>query len=172
MKRLPAAMSFLSVLIVLAGCASAPRAPVTASGAAIQIMILSSRGNPEEMTEKQWGWRNEVGGWMEPDLVRQLTRSGYSATLIGSRDDFEPAGDRYLLSVAITSYNPGSSAARIFVGYGAGACSLDIHYELYGAEPEPIMAWDDGVGTSANWQKLPRKLNINTVKRITVKLSE
>ncbi len=172
MKNNLIGMLTLIVLVLLMGCASAPRAPVTDSGSAIQIIILSSRGNQEEMTEKQWSQHNDVGSWMEQDLLRLLARSGYEATLIGSRADFESAEGRYLLTVTITSYSPGSSAARILVGYGAGACSLDNHYELYGTEPEPIMAWDDGVGTSGHWQRLPRKLNTNTIKRITAKLSE
>jgi len=40
-----------------------------------------------------------------------------------------------------------------------------------GYEAKPIMAWDDGVGTSEHWSRLPRKLNANTVKRITKKLT-
>ena len=52
------------------------------------------------------------------------------------------------------------------VGFGAGAASLDNHYELLGPDLDLIMAWDDGVGTSGDWKRLPRKLNSNTVKKV------
>ena len=123
------------------------------------------------MTERQYQYRVEVGQWMERDLLNMLRRSGYDAALIESKGEFEAREGRYLLTVRIESYNPGSSAARFLVGFGAGAASLDNHYEFYGTAPQPLMIWDDGVGTSEHWTKLPRKLNANTVRKITERLT-
>ena len=145
----------------------APARPnVAPAGAKTEIVVLCDRGATADLAPRQQQWRNEVGAWMEPDLVRELNRAGYQASLIASRDKFEVRAGRYLLAVKITSYNPGSTAARIMVGYGAGSAALNTHYELFGADAKAVLTWDDGVGTSQNWQRLPRKLNENTVKRL------
>ena len=171
MKKYPIVMCLVLFVVLVAGCARAPRAPLSDAGERIEIMVFSDRGNPAEMTERQYKYRIEVGQYMERDLINRLKRSGYRTELINSKDEFEARAGRYLLIVKIVSYNPGSSAARILVGFGAGAASLDNKYEFYGAGKEPIMAWDDGVGTSEHWTRIPRKLNANTVKRITGKLT-
>jgi hypothetical protein len=171
MKKYPIVMWLVACMVLIAGCARVPRAPLSDTGQKIEIMVFSDRGSPAEMTERQYKYRIEVGQYMERDLINRLSRSGYEAKLINSKDEFEPSVGRYLLTVKMVSYNPGSSAARILVGFGAGAASLDNKYEFYGAGSEPIMAWDDGVGTSEHWSRLPKKLNANTVKRITEKLS-
>ena len=171
MKKYPIVMCLVLFVVLVAGCARAPRAPLSDAGERIEIMVFSDRGNPAEMTERQYKYRIEVGQYMERDLINRLKRSGYRTELINSKNEFEARAGRYLLIVKIVSYKPGSSAARILVGFGAGAASLDNKYEFYGAGKEPIMAWDDGVGTSEHWTRIPRKLNANTVKRITGKLT-
>lgn len=171
MKKYPIVMCLVLFVMLVAGCARAPRAPLADAGEKIEIMVFSNRGNPAEMTERQYKYRIEVGQYMERDLINRLKRSGYRALLINSKDEFEARAGRYLLIVKIVSYNPGNSATRIFVGFGAGAASLDNKYEFYSAGQKPIMAWDDGVGTSEHWTRIPRKLNVNTVKRITEKLT-
>ena len=171
MKTYPIAMCLVFCVLLVTGCATAPRAPLTDAGEKIEIVVVSDRGNPSEMTERQYEYRVEVGQWMERDLLNMLRRSGYEAVLIESKDKFEARKGRYLLTIKIESYNPGSTAARMLVGFGAGAASLDNHYELYGITPQPLMSWNDGVGTSEHWKKLPRKLNANTVRKITEQLT-
>ena len=171
MKKYPVVMCLVLCVLLVAGCARAPRAPLSDTGQKIEIMVFSDRGSSAEMTERQYKYRIEVGQYMERDLINRLRRSGYRTELINSKDEFEARAGRYLLIVKIVNYNPGSSAARILVGFGAGAASLDNKYEFYGAGPEPIMVWDDGVGTSEHWSRLPRKLNANTAKKITEKLT-
>ncbi len=171
MKKYLIVMCLVLFVMLVAGCATAPRSVLTDVGEKIEIIVFSDRGNPAEMGERQYKYRIEVGQYMERDLINRLRRSGYEATLINSKDEFKARKGRYLLTVRIVSYNPGSSAARIIVGFGAGAASLDNQYELYGAGPQPLMTWDDSVGTSAHWTKLPKKLNANAVKKITEKLT-
>ena len=153
--------------LLLTGCSSIPRAPLTETGEKIEMYVLSNRGDPDEMTERQYAHRNEVGQWMERDLMNILRRSGYEARQISSRDEFEPAPARYLLEMTIDSYHAGSSAARMMVGYGVGAASQDNSYALYGVGEEPLLDWTDGAGTSGHWTEIPRVLNRNTVRRIT-----
>ncbi len=143
-----------------------------ADGKKIAILVLANRGNPEDMTEKQFGWRNTVGAWMEKDLLRILNKAGYDARLIEKREDYGYEQGTYLLSIAITSYNPGSAAARILVGFGAGAMSLDTHYELFGEGDNSLLADDFGTGSSRSWSHCARKINQHTAKAVTDKLTQ
>jgi hypothetical protein len=162
----------LILMALISGCArGGATAPPAASGEKTEIILLSHRGNPASMDERQYQFRVEVGQWMERDLLNMLRRSGYEARQINSRTDFTPKAGRYLLEVTIDSYNPGSSAARIVVGFGAGAAALDNSYAL-SAGQQPLLVWSDGVGTSQHWTRLPRVLNERAVKKVTEYLKE
>ncbi len=121
------------------------------------------------MESRQWKYRNEIGRYMEPDLIRRLNRTGYNATLIQSASEYQPGPDSYLLSMEITSYNPGSSAARMLVGFGAGACALDMNYEVQ-KDGRVIRRWQDGIGTSGDWRRLPIALNDKLVRKLNAEL--
>lgn len=127
MKTYPIAMCLVCCVLLVTGCATAPRAPLTDAGEKIEIMVLSDRGNPSEMTELQYQHHVKVGQWMERDLLNVLRRLGYEAVLIESKDEFEARKGRYLLTVKIESYNPGG-AARMLVRFSEGAASLDNRY--------------------------------------------
>jgi hypothetical protein len=167
---------FMLIALVLIGCGGrkAVNTQNTSSpdGKTIELYILSDRGNADEMTAAQYKNRQQVGQWMEQDMIRIFNRAGYAATLLQSRDEFTPGPGKYLLSVSIVNYNPGSKAARIVVGFGAGAVSLDNHYDLYGEATAPLLSYDDGVGSSRDWKNCARKLNENALKRVSQRLSE
>jgi len=172
MKTFRLALPLFLSLLFLAGCAaSSGRAPQSAAGEKIEIMVLSDRGNPAEMNAYSAKGISDLAPYMEKDLLGQLKRAGYQARLIQDRSEFTPGNGRYLLVTRIVNYNPGSSAARVLVGFGAGAASLDNHYELFGNSAQPLLSWDDGVGTSQHWSRICRKLNANTVKRLNQQLS-
>ncbi len=155
----------LLLFLLLSACAaSGGRAPHAASGRQIEIAVIFDRGDSSNAYEAKG--ISDLAPFMERDLIGQLKRAGYQARLIRERSEFTPGPGRYLLIARIVKYNPGSSAARMFVGFGAGAASLDNHYELYGTSPQPLYNWDDGVGTSEHWSRLCRKLDGNTVKRL------
>ena len=101
--------------------------------------------------------------------MSRLRRAGYDAEMIQSPTGYNPAEGRYLLTVKTVSYNPGSSAARILVGYGAGACSLDMHYEVMRGATV-LQRWEDGIGTSTDWRRLPRALNEKLVRKLNAEL--
>lgn len=168
MRKYVMGLSIVLGTLLLAGCASAPPAPVSSTGGKIHIDVYCDRGDPKSMEEKQWGYRNEVGTFMEPNLVRRLGDYGFSSAQIQNVSDFKANTDSYLLKVKITSYNPGSAAARMMVGYGAGSCSLDCHYELVDSTGKVLSSWDDGVGTSGDWRRIPITLN----KKAGIKLRE
>ncbi len=104
--------------------------------------------------------REQVRSFLERDLVNVLSRRGrYQARVMRSRGEFTGRPGEYLLRVQIVKYHAGSKAARIVVGFGAGAASLDISYELYGEGANPILTGSDGVGSSRDWRNCARKLN-------------
>jgi len=53
---------------------------------------------------------------------------------------------------------------------GAGSCSLDIHYELFGPNGNMLLSKDDGCGSSLDWQRLARKLNETMLAAIQARL--
>ena len=183
-----ALLLLLSFLLLTSCVSSSGRAPKVASGAKIEILVLSDRGDTaivKDYNPKTVGIYNpivnpgigaevvdELAPFMEKDLILQLNRAGYQAKQIREKSEFTPGNGRYLLTTRITNYNPGSAAARRFVGFGAGAASLDNHYELFGNDAQPLLSWDDGVGTSEHWSKLYRRLNGNAVKRINDQLAK
>jgi hypothetical protein len=172
MKKMLFALCLAVWTVASMGCAHrAAKAPLTASGQRIQIQFICDRGDPATMESRQFQYRQEVGAFMERDLLTRLTKSGYEASQLQKREEFKPGPDRYLLTIAITMYNPGSTAARMMVGYGAGAASMNTSYKLFGADPQPILEWTDGRGTSEHWSKIPRKLNVDAVNKITEKLA-
>lgn len=171
MKIFRLAIPLLLAFQLLTGCVSSSgRAPQAASGNKVEILVLSDRGDTAAMSDYVAKAIGDLAPFMEKDLVEQLSRAGYQARQIRARSEFSPGNGRYLLITRIVNYNPGSSAARMVVGFGAGSASLDNHYELFGNGGQPVLSWDDGVGTSQHWTRLCRTLNGNAVKRINAQL--
>lgn len=134
-------------------------AAMTAS-AGQKVAILLEPGASDRSTK-------QMADRMERDLKSVLDKRGhYSSRIIRSRDEFKTAKDEYLLAVKISRYNPGSKAARMIVGFGAGSASLDIHYDYINPEGETVLSKDDGCGTSLDWQRLARKLNEGILENI------
>ncbi len=155
--------------VLLSGCVTASTAPQAAAGGKSKIFVVLDRGNKNEMEAQQWKYRNEVGAYMEADLIRRLSRAGYMAQLIPSEKEYTSAVDSYLVSMKIKSYNPGSSAARIVVGFGAGACSLDMHYAVKQG-PKVLQEWDDGIGSSLDWRRLCNALDDKLIRKLNAEL--
>ena len=105
---------------------------------------------------------------MRKDLRNILSkRGGFNARILESKSEFRKGEQEYLLDVLITQYKPGSKAARIIVGFGAGAASLDIRYELISPRGKKLLSKEDGCGTSLDWRRLSRKLNENILAAIS-----
>jgi len=159
--------------LALLGCIGPQvKAPTRAGGGSYSIVVLSDRGLTPELDPDRANQYNQLGEWMEQDLLRMLKKAGYAARQIGSRGEFAANAGEYLLTVRIVRYNPGSKAARILVGFGAGATSLDTHYELHGAAAQPLLVEDHGVGSSIEWTKVVQKLNQQMVDAVSRKLAE
>ena len=168
MKVHPRAIHCVLCVVFLAGCAASSRAPRTSAGEPIEIMVLCDNTCPAELVERAEAQFVQFTQWMERDLVKRLTKSGYQAAAIKTRDEFEPCEGRYLLTTENVRYNPGSRTARALIGFGAGFASVDVHYEFYGVETQPLMVWDDGASTGrVSLAGIAQKLDQHAVERIT-----
>ena len=184
MKRMLFALCLLAWVVAAIGCAHHARqgtrpppppkaaiqapaiAPVHGIGEKPRILLLCDRGDPATMDARQFQYRQELGPLMESDLLKRLNRAGYVAAQIQRREEFKPGPNCYLLVVKIDKYNPGSKAARIVVGFGAGTTSLDNSYQLFGSDHRPIMSWPNGCASSLDWKRLLVKLNTEAVEKI------
>ncbi|PLX78634.1 MAG: hypothetical protein C0614_08465 [Desulfuromonas sp.] len=159
-------------LVVTAGCGGPKlKAPKAAGGGSLSMAVVVDRGITPDLPAERVKQYQQVGEWMERDLLNVLKKAGYTPRLVAGRNEFRGGEEGYLLTVKIVKYNPGSKAARILVGFGAGSTSLDTRYELYGAKPQPLLAEDHGYGSSIDWFKIIQKLNREMVDAVTKKLS-
>jgi hypothetical protein len=138
------------------------------------IYIFFDNGVNKNLEARQAKAQMQLSDWMDDDLVRVFGRYekfGYQAKLIEKRNDFRPGPNSYLLNVKILEYRPGSKAARMVVGFGAGGVSLKIHYELFEGR-NTILSNDDGVFSGREWISATRKLNEKMAKAVTEKLGK
>ncbi len=166
------------MMVVLAACAKAPRdaSDKADSGKASSVkgttlFVLIDRGIEKSFTDNQVKSRDQVGDFMEQDLPSVLKKAGFNARLISKRSEYQPTTGSYLLTVKITNYNPGSKAARMMVGYGAGSTSMDTHFELYGKDSKPLLSDNQSVGSGRDWRNVIRKINEQTTKAVAKKVS-
>jgi len=159
------------MVLLIYACGPSIEAPRAPGDKNIVIQIYTDRDIVEGMEQARIDQRNQLCDWMEQDLANILNDAGYEASVISSRDQFVPGPGKHLLFLKLVNYNPGSKAARMWVGMGAGAASLDMRYELYGEGEEPLLQKDHGVGSGRDWKNCARKLNEQTAQVITDKLA-
>ncbi len=160
-------VSLLSVLCFFSSaCRSAGPAQGGGGGGRQSLDVLIEEGSAAEMTDKQFGFRRELRTYMERDLPRRLARQGFDMRLLTSAtQNTGKESDAPLLIIRYEAYNPGSSAARMWVGYGAGAASLDISMTL-GKGGKIIETWKDGCGTSQHWSRIINTLDDRLSKKV------
>lgn len=135
-----------------------------------KVQVVIDRGL-EGKTQDEQNQLNQVGERLEAYVIEIFADNGVTATMIPSREKFDPATAQYLLTVKMVRYNAGSKAARMLVGMGAGATSLDIHCELFGTEKDPLWAKDLGRGSSRDWTYLCRTLGKDIYKEVDAVIS-
>jgi hypothetical protein len=160
----------LSAFVFACG-GSAGNAPKNADGSRIAIMLFTDRGIQPDMPPDRVAQLDQMSEWMENDLLSLLDKAGYAATRIA--DSTTPAGPgRYVLKVTVKNYAAGSKAARMLVGFGAGAVVLDTHFELFGEAPAPLVVGDPSVGSGRDWTNTARKVNLQTVQAVNARLHQ
>ena len=150
--------------IVVAALLLVGGAAVSAVAAGPALDILIEEGNSAELDAKQYQQRVELKTYMAKTLPVKCSRHGIEARVIQAKSDYA-GGGRQLLVVHYDRYNPGKTAARLIIGFGAGAASLDVTHALYDGD-KPVMTWTDGCGTSEHWQRLVNKINDNAVIKL------
>jgi hypothetical protein len=127
--------------------------------------VLIEEGSAAAMEPRQYQYRCELRDYMRTELPRRFARYGFDVRMLSQRSEYQAAGGGKLLVVRYDAYNPGSNAARLVVGFGAGACSLDLTATLYQGEAVAL-TWKDGCGTSGHWSRLVNKLDDNMAKKL------
>lgn len=150
--------------VVAAALLSLGGSAVSASAAEPALDILIEEGHSAELDAKQYQQRVELKNYMVRTLPVKFSRHGIDARVIPAKSDYV-GGGRQLLVVRYDRYNPGKTAARLIVGFGAGAASLDVTHALYDGDKQ-VMTWTDGCGTSEHWQRLVNKINDNAVIKL------
>ena len=168
MKRFILPLLFTLCALFLSGCPGPKmKAPLNRDGNTYSLAVFCDRGITENKTRDQIEQLHQLGVWAERDLMWMLGRAGYRARQIYDLSEFDPSSGEYLLSVRVVNYNPGSKAARMLVGFGAGSCSLDRFYELIGDDPEPLLSRHQGVGSSIDYSAVVQKLNKEMIDEVT-----
>jgi hypothetical protein len=154
-------------LLAITGCASAPKAPAAADGGKIQVQVLIDGGwsevdtaNPDLVNR-----RRQLVNFMRKSAVEQLDRSGYDASPIDSLGQYDAQSGSRLLTIQIEHYNAGSAAARLLVGFGAGAATLDTR-ATYKAKGANLFDERNSIASGRDWRKTVKKTNILIMRKM------
>ncbi len=157
---------FLSILLLVGLNGGCGKKQISLNpGKGQDMTVLTLDGNLAGLNADQQRELDIVMRWMDRDIIQSLNRSGFNATLIKDRNNYKK-GMGKLLIIDVDAFNPGSRAARAFVGYGAGAASLDLDYVLLNENGGELLRWKDGVGSSKGGTYCAQTLNRNAVEKI------
>lgn len=161
-------MSIIAAAIILTGCG---RKNVSLSpGIANDLTILTLNGDLPNQTKDQEVELSRIISWMDRDILKNMKQTGYNAILIKDIKDYKQNSSK-LLVISVDNFNAGNRAARAFVGFGAGASSLDLNYNLLDEKGGELLAWKDGVGSSKGGTYCAQTLNRNAINKITTFLN-
>jgi hypothetical protein len=139
-------------------------------GAKVALMVFFDRGTAGQPPEKMQQV-DQLADWLEPDFLSIVEKMGYSAARIADPNT-PPGPGRYVVRYRIINYNAGSKAARMFVGFGAGAARLDTGFELIGPDGTVYVQGAPSVGSGRDWKNAARKVNEETAKAINNRLNQ
>lgn len=158
-----ASLAFVSLALWLSGCASAPPAPKGADGKPI-VLEISVDGGWDQVhmdVPNQVSQRKQLVSYIKSSAVEQFSGSGYKASLMDSAKGLTPGARE--LHLTVDNYNPGSAAARVLVGLGAGAATLDMS-ATYKEGGKVLLETKKSVGSSRDWRKIVQKINIQIME--------
>ncbi len=134
-------------------------------GATSDLVVLTMKGNLGIQEVDVINEFERVLTWMDRDIIDCIKIAGLNAPLIKAKRDYNAAnGD--LLVIDVDAFNAGSRAMRIWVGYGAGAASLDLDYKLKDKKGVVLKEWKDGVGSSKGGTYCAQTLNVNAINTL------
>jgi hypothetical protein len=154
-------------VLCLTSCASL-RAPIAADGSKYTLEVHFDRNAGLKNTAQV----GQVVQFMEPDLQAILQDLGFQVVQSSNPEAFVPGPNRFLLIVRMVNYNPGSKAARMLVGLGAGSLVLDTQHLLYAGPGQLVLQGSSSVGSSRDWDSAARKINQQIAREVTSALSK
>jgi len=163
MKTLHFLLPLLLCLSLAAGCGKkkADTAPVTA----IPIALLTlDHGLGEQNADQERELRLTLD-WMDRDLLKIFREQGFQPQLLKEMGEYRTDQGK-LLIIDVERFNPGSRAARAFVGFGAGAASLDLGYKLLDERGALLAEWRDGAGSSKGPTYCAQTLNRRALAKV------
>jgi hypothetical protein len=163
MRKLALMLSLLLLVGTVGGCGK--KQLNLNPGVPKNIAVLSLDGNLAGQTADQARELDRTLRWMDRDMIRSLKRAGLNAVLVKDRKSYKKNMGK-LLIINVDNFNPGSRAARAFVGYGAGAASLDLNYAFLSEDGKNLLTWKDGVGSSKGATYCAQTLNRNATEKI------
>jgi hypothetical protein len=149
-------------LLALTSCAGqrAARAP---DGSAYTLEVYFDHNTALKNADQV----DQVISFMEPDLREILQNTGYQVVQSTNPEAFVPGPNKFLLIIRVVNYNPGSKAARMLVGWGAGALVLDTQHLLYSGPGQLLLQSAGSVGSARDWEYAARKINQQVTKEVT-----
>lgn len=156
--------------LLFSGCGHHTNTVTQGKGEAVAVIV--EPGLTASMDSTAQGQYHQVADFMREDLVNRLQRHGYQVEVLRQRKSYTPSSGQHLLAVEIERYNPGSKAARILVGFGAGATSVDIAYTIVHEDGRTLISSTDGVGSSRDWHFCCRALNERLVEALALELAD
>jgi len=171
------ALSMFVVSIVLSaacgGGSHGPSAPTLPDGKKLAVMVILDHTTPPDTTPEKAAQLQQVAEYWGQDLVLSLQRSGYDSASVSEVDHANVPG-RYVLKANIVEYNAGSTAARLFVGFGAGKARLETAYALLGPDgTTSYLKGNPSASTSrTDWRATVRKIDQDIIKAINVRLNQ
>jgi hypothetical protein len=171
MLRTLAQRSFAACLCFVVACGGrAGRAATLPDGRTIAIIVDADRGL-NGADEARRAELNQLGNYMEGDLLATLLKSGYDPAR-ATDAAAQPGPGRYVLETQIVRYDSGSAAARVWMGFGASVAAIHAHYALIGPDSSVYTAGDLRVGSGADWRKAAHELNLRTVQAVNARLRQ
>jgi hypothetical protein len=169
MKRWFFAVAVVSIIAsFIFGCA--PKAPVMQDGKQVAMFVLSDRGIKNGMKEDESKDRNEMGQFIEEDLINTLKHEGYNATLIQKQSQNVRGRANYLVTVKIIELRLVGRASRTWLGITTGPTILKNHFEVSGSGNKLSLSYEDEDSTTGDWTRSPQELNQRLVQKINDKL--
>jgi hypothetical protein len=149
------------------GCAA--KAPVMQGGKQVTLFVLSDRGIKDGMKEMERNDRNEMGEFLEEDLVSTLKHEGYNAVLIKNRSQNVQGSANYLVDVRIIDLRLVGRGARYWAGVTVGTSMLKNHYEVTGSGNKSILSYNDDDHTLRDWSDNAKELNGRFADKLNAK---
>ena len=159
---------FSLALLGLTSCAGGQKAARAPDGSAYTLEVYFDRNSALKNADQV----AQVVSFMEPDLHELLQNTGYSVVPSTNPEAFVPGPNKFLLIVKVLNYNPGSKAARMLVGFGAGSLVLDTQHLLYSGPGQLLFQGTGAVGSARDWEYAARKINQQVTKEVTTALSK